>query len=75
MDLSHNILRGMLPEALDSLGSLEMLQMDVSKSDVEDEIRDVHTMFSLVDRLISSLRLNPGCLAMVARLFHHVYLQ
>ena len=53
MDLSHNILTGMLPGALGSLESLEMLQMDVSKSDVEGKIRDIHTMFFLVDRLIS----------------------
>jgi len=52
MDLSRNKLTGMLPGSLGSLESMEILQMDVSKSDVVGDIRDIHTMFSLVDRII-----------------------
>jgi len=53
MNLSYNKFTGILPGALGSLESLEVLQMQVSIYNVVGNKRDIHTMFSLVDRLIS----------------------
>ena len=74
MDLSNNKLSGMLPGSLGSLESLEVLKANVSMHNAISDIRDIHTMFSLVDSLIRSLRLNPDCLALPAGVYHHGYL-
>ena len=52
MDLSYNKLSGMLPGSLGSLESLEVLKTNVSMHNAISDIRDIHTMFSLVDSLI-----------------------
>ena len=61
MNLSYNKFTGMLPGALGSLESLEVLQMNVSIYNIVGNKRDIHSILSLVDRLISLLRLNSGC--------------
>jgi len=74
MDLSYNKLTGMLPGSLGSLESLEVLKTNVSMHNAISDIRDIHTIFSLVDSLIGLLRLNPDCLALPAKVYHHGYL-
>jgi len=54
MDLSHNKLTGIWPGSLGSLESLEVLKTNVSMHNATSDIKDIHTMFSLVDRIIRS---------------------